>query len=140
MPNEERLLGAVGQASLVAGPLFVALMLLLGYQEMAGQTLPLHAADLVEMLVPAILLLMVSAFVGACLAFPVCLVMGGTMLLLANRLPLARPTVLWIAVGGGSALASTYLMFDTIDEVGALAFAGTAMGCAVLVRSSFHWD
>jgi hypothetical protein len=140
MSNEEQFLKAVGRASLMAGPLFLALMLLFQYQISAPEPLPIGMGDIPAIIGSTILLVPLTMLVGACLAFPVCLVAGGILFHLANWLPLARPAALWIGVGAGAALAISIGLFNSFDDSGSLAFIVTAMACAALIRSRFHWD
>ena len=140
MSNDDQFLGAIGRATIMAGPLFLGLYLMLAYQDSAPTPLTVQSGDLIVFVPAAIGLVLLSIVVGAVLAFPVCLVAGGMMFFLADHVPLARPTALWLIAGGGLALATSHALFDSIDDVGTLAFAGTAAACAALIRSRFHWD
>lgn len=140
MSNEEQFLQAVGRASIMAGPLFTALFALLQYQASAPEAFAIAWRDLPRLAGSTLLLVPLTMMVGACLAFPVCLILGGVLLFFANRLPLARPMVLWMAIGGGAALGISHSLFSTTLDAGALAFMGTAMACAALVRSRFHLE
>ena len=140
MPSEDPLFKAAAKASLLAGPLFLVLLLMLQYQASAPAPLAFGSEELIGAVAGFAALLMLSSLVGAMLAFPTCLIMGGFLLFVANRVPLARPLVLWVVVGAGTALAITQLLFNSTGSVWALAFAGTAMACAGLVRLRFHWD
>jgi hypothetical protein len=140
MSNEGLLFKAVRRASIPAGPLFLALLGMLEFQADLPEPLVIADAGFVEFLAVMLIIIPVTVIVGTCLAFPVCLIMGGMLLLLANRFPLARPTALWIAIGAGAAIAINHELFGAVAESGALAFAGTAAACGALVRSCFHWD
>ena len=140
MSNEEQFLNAVGRASLCAGPLFFALMLLIQYQQLAPQTHSIAWHDLPPIIGASLIVIPLTVAVGACVAFPVCLVMAGILFHLANWLPLARPAALWIGAGAGAAVGIAYALFDGFGDAETVAFTGTAMACAALVRSRFHWD
>ena len=140
MTNEEQFFKAVGRTSLVAGPLFLLLLLLLEYQASMPDPLVIRSSDVTEIMGTIPVVIPLTVLVGACLAFPTCLILGGILFHLANLAPLVRPAVLWIAVGGGAAFALSWGLFDATNGSGAMAFTATAMACAALVRSHFHWD
>lgn len=140
MSNDEQFLKAIGRASLIAGPLFLALTLLIQFQLTATEPLSISWRDVPTMIGSGLLLIPLSMLVGACLAFPVCLVMGGILFHLANWLPLMRPAALWLGVGAAAGFAITYGLLDSYGDAGSLAFIATATACAGLVRSRFRWD
>lgn len=135
MDDTRNLVKASGGAALVAGPIFLILMVLLSYQDQAGAVMQFDVA-----VIPgSLLMLLFSILFGAFLAFPTCLLVGGALGTIGAALPLLRSASLWLLVAGGIGFGIiTAFGLDLGAET--LAFIITAIACAGIVRARLHWD
>lgn len=140
MPNHLTLFRAAARAAVVAGPLFLGLFLLFGYVAAAPASFPVTTHDILTVLAAALFVVPVSMVVGIVLAFPTCVIAGGSLWFVGSRLHIARSLVLWIGVGAVLALASIDLLFAQPSDDASYAFIGTASACAAIVRSALVWE
>lgn len=135
MDDTRNLVTASASAAIVAGPVFLTFITLLSYQDQAGAVMHIDVAAIPG----SILLLLFSVLIGALLAFPTCLLVGGALGTIGAALPLLRSTALWLVVAGGIGFAIlTGFGLDLGAET--LAFIFTAIACAGIVRARLDWD
>ncbi len=130
----------VALASVVAGPLFVSLLVLFGYEDAAPASFPVGAGDLAQVTYGFAFVIPMSMIVGIVLAFPTCLIAGVVLRFIADRISIARSPVFWIGIGAGLAFGILERGFDGAGAVETYAFLGTAMACAGIVRSRLVWE
>ena len=140
MPNENSLAKAAALAAVIAGPLFLTLLALFDYEESAPCTFPLDWSEVLSGAPVLFFLLVVSVIIGAALALPTCLVAGGILRFLGDRVPITRPLIIWIGIGTGIALAVLEIGFGEVNSIASYAFIGTAMACAAIVRTRLVWE
>ena len=136
MPNGYDITGPALKISLAAGPVFLALALLLAGQEMAGAPIELMPQDLVG----ALIIGGMATAVGLVIAFPVNWFVARCLLFLSEISFVFRPMVVWVAVAASLALGFCYLVLDAFANAGVYAFCGTAMICAAFVHHRLDWE
>lgn len=130
---------AAARASMVAGPLFLVLLMLFGYVDSAPDSYPVTFRDLPSIPIFLFGLVPLAVIVGALMAFPTCAILGRALWLVGSRVPLARPLVVWVAVAVAAALIILHFISSDPGAAG-LAFIGTAVGCSAVVRSRLGWN
>jgi hypothetical protein len=140
METNHDLARAAGRAAIVAGPLFLSLLLLFELQRSAPAAVDAPFADPIGTMLVVLTLAAVSEVVGAILALPTCAAVGSGLCFLARRLPLARPLIVWIAAAAGLAVLLVHFVFGGLRSSAGYAFIGTAMACAAIVQSRLRWE
>ncbi len=129
-------LAAATFASLSAGPLFVMIVIVSGYVTSVPAAVPIP----LEFVPTVTLILFLSFFIGAILAF-IPILIGCSLMSVAGELSeTAQDPLAWVAAGAlsGAGIAALTAGFDDGAPLAA-ALILTAAICALICRSQFGW-